>query len=111
MGRKKIYDTKRIPKSVQAISRAICADYARRKKELPSITDEAVRASYVRMNEAVDAALLSLEEGPIREVIGRDILSRRGYEMSTAREIISVGAYYARRRQVLRLVAEELALI
>lgn len=111
MSRRKIYDAKPLPKGVAMIAMAICSDYSRRKKTLPLVDDEIVAAAYARMNDAVDAAMMLVEEGPVRDAIRDEILTRTGYEYSKVRGIISVGSYYARRRLVLRTVAEKLNLI
>ena len=113
MPRHKIYDEgdRPMPKGVVQIVKCICADYDRRARAIPYTDNRDVRDTYIRMNTAVDSALLSITEPGIRDLMLRDMVCRRGYERSRAREMICGQSYYARRRKVLRLIAEELALI
>lgn len=92
-----------LPRGVKAIAIAIVADYPRRSR------GDATRAC-LELNRAVDEALMWVEEC-YRAPILADIIARRGWERSRARDTLYERGYYARRNLVLRKVAEELNLI
>ena len=100
-----------MPYTVVAIVKAVCADYERRGKVIrQGAASDDVRDSYARLNEAVDDALLLVEEG-IRDEMLRDIIWGRGYDSSTASPYISKNAFYRRKRQIVHHIAVVLALI
>ena len=112
MPRHKIYDECEMPRGVVHIAKAICADYDRRAKALRDENlDEAVKDTYVRMNQWVDDALATIEEEGVRREILRDMTLRRGYEKSGVQMFVSENSYYRRRRQVIFRVAQAASLI
>lgn len=112
MGRKKTYDTRRLPRNVARIAYFICADYRRRSEAIRGGSlDEVTGDTLSRLNAAVDSAVESLEDDGVGCVILSDIINGYGYDKSTAHMYLCENSYYARRRKLLTRVAENLGYI
>lgn len=111
MGRILIFEHSDIPRGVVAIAVAVISDYDRRTFELSrGDLPERVRDAYIRYQEIVDAALMSIEPGYRAEFIG-DIKRGRGWENSYLQKVYSRGAYYRRKRAAICAVAAGLGLV
>ena len=100
-----------LPASVVGIVVSHVADYDRRKA---CITrggySESVLDYYRKLNSVIDCSLAIVEEA-LRNDLFEDIKTGRGYSFSPASSIICKNGYYARKRKVLRLIAEGLNLV
>lgn len=112
MGRHKEFYPCALPRGVQMIAKAVCADYERRKAlALRKDTPEDIKVALNDFNALVDEALKTVEEEGLRKEILRDMVERRGWERSRAQMYICENSYYARRRRVLYHVAVGMHLI
>lgn len=112
MGRKREFFPCPLPRGVQMIAKAICADYGRRRAiAARKDTPDEVKRALNDFNALVDEALLSVQEEGLRKEILRDMIERRGWERSNAQMYICENSYYARRRRVLYQVALGMHLI
>ena len=100
-----------IPYSIVKIVVMICADYERRRIAIEIANDtDAVIAEYIRLNNIVDHALSSIEEG-IRGVILDDVSLGRGYDFSPASPFLAKNTYYQRKRKFVHDIAKGMMLI
>ena len=105
------YRSMHLLRSVIYVLRAECTDYERRRVAIRCIdTPDDVVAAHRRRNEAIDAALCTIEL-PLRSAIFTDIVYARGYSRSRAMEIASKSLYYSRKQRVMKTIAENLMLI
>lgn len=109
--RTKVYSDEDIPRSVSRVVAAICADYDRRENMIKySAATGAVLDRSVELNAAVEQALGTVESG-IRDSMLRDIALGVGYERSPVSLMLSKGAYYRRRKQIIHDIAVRLSLM
>lgn len=100
-----------VPTGVSWIVRAVCADYDRRVQRLRNNDlREDAKETCLRLNKAVDDALISIETGMKKAMID-DIRFGRGYDHSPASLMISKNTYYRRKRKVVFAIASNLCLI
>jgi hypothetical protein len=100
-----------LPAGVVDEVKGICKDYDRKRKALINgVEDEEVRRLYERYNDAVNDALLEIEEG-IRHSIFDDIINSRGYERSAASIMIAHNGYAIRKRKLIYNIAINLHFI
>lgn len=102
-----MYRKYNIPRTVATVVNAICADYARRAKELSNGT---ATSECERLNAIVDDALENVESG-IRKQLLYDISHKIGYRRSAVRSMLAPNTYYARREQVVHDIAVAVGLI
>ena len=111
MPRVKIYDTWEIPAGVAKIAKAICADYDRRAAAIrKGEGSEELLEEYRRLNVAVDAALEEVDAAMRADLLA-SFKTWAGYEKSHAHMYVCENSFYARKRQVVYLVAKELSLV
>lgn len=100
-----------LPRSVIYVIRAECTDYERRKVAIRRVdTSEDVVVACRQRNEAIDAALCSVE-APLRSAILNDIILAKGYDKSAAAQIASKSLYYSRKHRVMEALARNLRLL
>lgn len=108
---KKKYDCVKLPKGLNRVVVDIIADTDRRQKciDLNSVRPE-VREFYVILNDAVNQAMNDVEIG-IRQMMFKDFIYGHGFNKSDASPLISVNAYYRRKRKVIADVARAIYMI
>lgn len=101
-----------IDTGVVDIVKAVCADYERRKRALLySLLDETIRREYLRLNSAIEKALVENVEEGVRGYIFSDIQLGRGYDFSPASPYYAKNTYYQRKRKIIHDIAATLNLI
>lgn len=111
MPRVKIYDTWEIPSGAAKIAKAICADYDRRASAIrKGEGGEELLEEYKRLNAVVDTALEELDTAMRADLLA-SFKTGAGYEKSHAHMYVCKNSFYARKRQVVYLVAKELSLV
>ena len=110
-GRPKQFYKNEIPREIIKVVRAQCADYNRKKIAIKSgtLTDE-IKRCYEATNEAINEALLDIEESCRGEFL-IDIAENRGYYRSQINWMLSEGAYYRRKAKAVYDIAHRLYLI
>jgi hypothetical protein len=100
-----------IPYSIVKIVVMICADYDRRRIAVDMANEsDSVISEYVRLNQIVDSAMSSIEEG-VRRVFLDDVSLGRGYDFSPASPFLAKNTYYQRKRKFVHDIAKGLKLI
>ena len=111
MSKNKIFYKWNVPKTVEDIVRAICADYDRRAIAIQSMSEDSlIKNKYKEINLLIDSAIEDIE-APIRRVMLEDIFNGRGYDRSPASYMISRRPYYARKHKIIHDIALKLNLI
>ena len=111
MARRRVYLAHEVPKGVVDMVRMICADYDRRARELErGVLSDNVGCEYVRLNDAVESALESIDPN-LRQDFLSDIGYRRGYDFAQVSPYLAKNTYYARKRKFIYDVAKSLFLV
>lgn len=107
----KYWNKENIPRSATKVVVAICADKKRRDCILKSgnVSVDTIN-SLTRLNTAISSAFECIEVG-VRDILFSDICTGTGYRFSDARTLVCQYGYYARKRTVIRNIAQQLNLI
>ena len=105
------YHKRTMAQSVLGVVRAQCLDYDRRARLLldPCLPED-MKESFTALNRVIDIAMEKLDVG-IRDTLFRDVQLGRGFHHSPVSALISKNAYYARKWDFVRDVAEGYSLI
>ncbi len=102
------YYRSEVPAGVLNLVTAVIAERGRRSLDIRLGTrEEAVLEEYRRVNAEIDRALENLEPA-LRPCMIADIVRRRGYRYSDARELLSKDAYYKRKNRLIADIARRL---
>ena len=100
------YHKRTMSQSVLGVVRAQCLDYDRRARLLlDPFLPEDIKESFTALNLVIDNAMKKLDSG-IRETLFRDVQLGRGFYHSPVSALISKNAYYARKWDFVREIAE-----